>query len=250
MTSAECRPSPIAPTAPLAAPLRGVLLDAGNTLVFVDPRRLVPYLREAGAHAAAERYWEAEREARLALCTALRTPGPSEDLLWRDYFMTLFRGTGVSEERLDAVAAAVRAAHQADHLWTHVQEGAAEAIERVKELGYRVGVVSNADGRVEALLDSLGLARLVEFVIDSHAVGVAKPDARIFRIGAERLGLPPDQVVYVGDLYAVDVLGARAAGLVPLLLDPFDRFAHWDDVERIATVAQLPGWLVARAKDR
>lgn len=144
------------------------------------------------------------------------------------------------------MAEALRELHRADHLWTHVQEGAADAIRRVTGLGFRAGVVSNADGRVEALLRALGLADLVEFVIDSHAVGVAKPDPRIFRMGAERLGLRPEECLYVGDLYAIDVLGARAAGLMPLLLDPFDRFSEWD-VERIATVADLPGWLEARA---
>jgi putative hydrolase of the HAD superfamily len=216
--------------------------------VFVDPRRLVPVLREAGAHAAERLYWEAEREARLALCHALRVDGPSEDLLWRDYFTTIFRRTGVPEERVRAVTESVRALHEHDHLWTHVQEGAADAIRRVRGLGYRVGVVSNADGRVEALLQGLGLAELVEFVIDSHAVGVAKPDPRIFRMGAERLGLPPEACVYVGDLYAIDVLGARAAGLFPILLDPFDRFGEWGDVERIATVRDLPAWLEGRVR--
>ena len=109
--------------------------------------------------------------------------------------------------------------------------------------GYRVGVVSNADGRVEALFDQVGLTPYVEFVIDSHVVGVAKPDPRIFRMGAERLRLPPEECLYVGDLYAVDVLGARAAGLRPLLLDPFERHADWDDVQRIRSVVELPGWL-------
>jgi putative hydrolase of the HAD superfamily len=153
----------------------------------------------------------------------------------------------VPDDRIEACAATVRAAHAGDHLWTRVQEGAAEAITRIRELGYRVGVVSNADGRVAALLEGLGLAQLVEFVIDSHVVGVAKPDPRIFRMGAERLGVTPEECLYVGDLYSVDVMGARAAGLLPLLLDPFERFGEWSDVERIATVRDLPGWLERRA---
>ena len=113
-------------------------------------------------------------------------------------------------------------------------------------MGYRVGIVSNADGRVEALFEAVGLAAHVEFVIDSHTVGVAKPDPRIFRMGAERLGLPPEEILYVGDVYAMDVVGARAAGLRPLLLDPFDQFGAWDDVERIRTVRDLPAWLEGR----
>jgi HAD superfamily hydrolase (TIGR01549 family) len=218
--------------------------------VFVDPRRVIPVLVEAGAHGA-ERLWsEAEREARLALSLALgreRDARGSEERVWRDYFDRIIRLTGVAEERITSVATTLRDLHLEDHMWTWVQEGAADALTRVRAMGYRVGVVSNADGRVEALLQRLGVADLVEFVIDSHAVGVAKPDPRIFRMGADRLGLPPESCLYVGDLYAVDVLGARAAGLLPLLLDPFDRFAAWDDVERIATVRELPGWLERRA---
>jgi putative hydrolase of the HAD superfamily len=144
------------------------------------------------------------------------------------------------------VSETLRRMHHEDHLWTHVQKGAFDALVRLREKHYRLGVVSNADGRVEALLQRLGLAELVEFVIDSHVVGVSKPDPSIFRMGVDRLGLEPGECLYVGDLYAIDVLGARASGLQPLLLDPFEGLAHWEDVERIASVAELPEWLASR----
>jgi putative hydrolase of the HAD superfamily len=228
-------------------PIRGVLLDAGNTLVFVDSRRVVPVLLEAGADEAEALYYEAERDARMALSIA-RGQGVTghEDQFWRDYVGTIVRRVGVPEARMVEVSETLRRMHHEDHLWTHVQEGTVEAIVRMREMRYRLGVVSNADGRVAALLQRLGLAELVEFVIDSHVVGVSKPDPRIFRMGADRLGLEPGQCLYVGDLYAIDVLGARAAGLQPLLLDPFGRLAQWDDVERIASVAELPEWLAVR----
>ena len=228
-------------------PIRGVLLDAGNTLVFVDSRRVVPVLLEAGADEAEALYYEAERDARMALSIA-RGQGVTghEDQFWRDYVGTIVRRVGVPEARMVEVSETLRRMHHEDHLWTHVQEGTVEAIVRMREMRYRLGVVSNADGRVEALLQRLGLAELVDFVIDSHVVGVSKPDPGIFQMGAERLGLEPEECLYVGDLYAIDILGARAAGLQPLLLDPFGRLAHWDDVERIASVAELPEWLAVR----
>ena len=215
--------------------------------MFADPRRVVPILVESGAVGAEALYHEAEREARLALSLAMgQGVTGHEDQFWRDYFMTVIRRVGVPEAQVDAASQTLRRLHHEDHLWTWIQEGAAEALVRVREMGYRLGVVSNADGRVEALLQRLGLAELVEFVIDSHAVGVSKPDPRIFHMGAERLGLAAEECLYVGDLYAIDVLGARAAGLQPLLLDPFDRLGHWEDVDRIASVADLPSWLAAR----
>jgi putative hydrolase of the HAD superfamily len=60
----------------------------------------------------------------------------------------------------------------------------------------------------------------LEFVLDSSEVGVEKPDPRIFRLALERAGLAPDEAVYVGDIYSIDVLGARAAGMGAVLLDP------------------------------
>ena len=232
----------------MSPPIRGVLLDAGNTLVFVDPSRVLPVLLEAGAHVAEALYQDAEREARLTLSLGLgQGVTGHEDQFWRDYFTTIFQETGVPEERVDAVSATLRRMHAEDHLWTKVQEGAADALRSVRTMGFHLGVVSNADGRVAALLERLELAALVEFVIDSHAVGVSKPDPRIFRMGADRLGIVPEECLYVGDLYAIDVLGARSAGLRPLLLNPFDQLGRWQDVERIASVADLPGWLAQQS---
>ena len=70
------------------------------------------------------------------------------------------------------------------------------------------------------ILQGLGLGRHLDFVIDSSQVGVEKPDPRIFRIALERAGMAATDAVYVGDLYSVDVLGARAAGLNAILMDP------------------------------
>ena len=81
-------------------------------------------------------------------------------------------------------------------------------------------MVSNSNGSVEGLLDRLGLGASLAFVIDSAVVGVEKPDPRIFRLALARAGVEPGQAVYVGDLYSVDVIGARAAGIEGILLDP------------------------------
>ena len=227
----------------MSPPVRGVLLDAGNTLVFPDPVRIREVLAVHGTEVSEEVFREAEREARLALSLAMgRGVTGHEDQFWRDYFTTIFRGAGVPEAAVVTVGDALKALHATDHLWTHVDEGTEEALVALREAGYRLGVVSNADGRVEALLDRRGLSALVEFVIDSQVVGVAKPDPRIFRMGVERLGLPAEEVLYVGDLYAIDVLGARAAGLRAVLLDPFDALDRWE-VDRIPSVRALPAYL-------
>ena len=73
---------------------------------------------------------------------------------------------------------------------------------------------------MRSILTELGLAKHLDFVLDSAEVGVEKPDPRIFRIALERAGVDPAHALYVGDLYSVDVLGARAVGMEAVLLDP------------------------------
>jgi putative hydrolase of the HAD superfamily len=81
-----------------------------------------------------------------------------------------------------------------------------------------MAVVSNADGRVRGLLEAAGVTPWLEFVVDSAEVGLEKPDPRIFHAATERLGLPPSSCAYVGDIYEIDVEGARRAGLHPILI--------------------------------
>jgi putative hydrolase of the HAD superfamily len=73
-------------------------------------------------------------------------------------------------------------------------------------------------------------------------VGVEKPDPRIFHLACERGGVTCDEAVHVGDVYEIDVLGARAAGVHPLLIDPDGLHAD-ADCERIPAITDLPRWL-------
>lgn len=224
---------------------RAILFDAGNTLVFVDRARILRVFREHGVDSDEARFLEAEFTARGTLMRrveAAEGPTGTEAHIWQEYFLVLFRGAGVPEERMSEVGAELMRVHEEDHLWTHVEPGTPEALEALRAAGFRMAVVSNADGRVEALLERKGLRGLFEFVLDSGIVGVEKPDPRIFHAAVDRMGLLPGECLYVGDLYPVDVLGARSAGLRALLLDPLDRLGHLP-VDRIRSVPDLPAWL-------
>ena len=86
--------------------------------------------------------------------------------------------------------------------------------------GLRLGVVSNSDGRVEEALAAAGIRDRFDVILDSALVGVEKPDPAIFRAALAALGVAPEEALYVGDLYDVDVVGARAAGIEGVLLVP------------------------------
>lgn len=211
----------------------------------MDPGRALDALEPFGVPRDLARFHSAERTARLHLTGRLADPTPPPEMdAWRGYFSTLLHGLGIPEERRRDAGRHLWSAHLRDHMWTRTDPATPRALSRLRERGYRLGVVSNADGRMASALETAGLADFFEFVVDSHAVGVEKPDARIFEMAVERMALDPGECLYVGDLYAVDVVGSRSAGLRPVLVDPFGGHEGLGlPVDRIGGVPELPSWM-------
>jgi len=165
---------------------------------------------------------EAEQRARVRLDADLALGVSTEGRPAQDrYTAYLLEGLGLTApEEIEAAVRFKRSYNPPAGLFDCAIPGARDAIRGVKAAGLVAGVVSNSNGSVRALLDGAGLAAELDFVIDSALVGVEKPDPRIFRLGLERAGVAPHEAVYIGDLYSIDVLGSRAAGLGSILLDP------------------------------
>src|SRR5690606_24443056 len=119
----------------------------------------------------------------------------------------------------------------------------------LRSSGYTLVVVSNSDGRVTRFLETAGILSMVDAVIDSGTVGVEKPDPRIFHIACERAGVTPEEAVHVGDIFDIDVKGARAAGVEAVLIDPQALMPH-ADVVRIRSLTELPELLPRAAASR
>ncbi len=105
-------------------------------------------------------------------------------------------------------------------LWTAPEPDAAPALRLARESGLRTGVISNSNGTIKRILTRLELLPLVDFALDSSEEGVEKPQPAIFERALARAGVIAAEAAYVGDLYSIDVLGARRAGLRAVLLDP------------------------------
>ena len=222
--------------------IEAVLFDAGNTLIYIDPARLVDILRKAGAEVDEERVRTAELQARRQLHAVIAEGHVgTEPEVWRGYFSDLFQSSGVPPEGMEAAGRGLRAAHGDDHLWTHVEPGTADALQALADAGYRLAVISNADGRVEGVLEAVGLRPHFEFVLDSEVVGTEKPDPEIFFEGARLMGLDPHRCLYVGDLYPVDYLGATRAGMQAVLLDPMG--LHDEKAPTVGTLGELPAYV-------
>jgi putative hydrolase of the HAD superfamily len=207
-------------------PLRAILFDAGNTLIRMDyaaiARRLAVHGVTVTAAAVQRAEWRARARLDADLLAGRRAPVSTESAATADrYTRYLLEALGVVDRAtVDALAAWRRAYNPPIGLWTVSEPRAARALARTRAAGLRAAVVSNSNGTVRAILDGLGLGRHLDFVIDSCEVGVEKPDVAIFRLALERAGVAAAETVHVGDLYAVDVLGARAAGIAAILVDP------------------------------
>jgi putative hydrolase of the HAD superfamily len=222
--------------------IKAIFFDAGNTLLFLDHRVVLPILSEFGGEADESVFKEAEIHARIRLTQRIEEGAfGTENHLWQEYFQNLFLASGVPESQLETLGAEVRKVHQERHLWTYMDPATPGALDALKAAGYELAVISNADGRVEGLIEEAGIRDRFEFVLDSELEGVEKPDPEIFLRACHRMGVDPGDSLYVGDLYPVDVLGSQKAGLRALLLDPMDKMEY--PVDRIRDVAALPAYL-------
>jgi putative hydrolase of the HAD superfamily len=222
--------------------IKAIFFDAGNTLIFIDPRVVLPIFREHGAAVDEERFRRAEFQARMQLVRRVEEGAfGTENHIWREYFQTLSLGSGVGKNQLERVGERIREVHRERHLWSYLDPATPPALDRLTEVGYRMAVISNADGRVEGLIEGSGIRDQFEFVMDSELEGVEKPDPEIFLRGCRRMGVDPAESLYVGDLYPVDVVGSRNAGLHAVLMDPMDRLDY--PVDRLRDVAALPAYM-------
>jgi len=201
---------------------RAVLFDAGNTLLRMNYPAIAGHLRSRGREASIGAIEESEMRARVRLDADLARGASTEGRAAQDgYLVYLLEGLGITAPEEIAAAAAFRRDYNAPGGFFNVADPLAlTALRQVKAAGLTVGVVSNSNGSVRALLEGAGLGDALDFVIDSAEVGVEKPDPKIFRLGLEQAGVAAGEAVYVGDLYSVDVLGSRAAGLGAILIDP------------------------------
>ncbi len=202
--------------------LRAVFLDAGNTLVGLDYELIAARLRTDGHPVTADLARLAESRARVRLDPHLAVHRSTETAdVFALYVRYMLDELGISwGEGSDRLVQDLRAANPPFGLWSTCLPEAPAALELLRRLGLRLAVVSNSNGTVARILESLDLARGLDLVVDSAVVGFEKPDPRIFHYAAAALGVGPDEAVHVGDLYSVDVKGARAAGSRAILLDP------------------------------
>ncbi len=220
-----------------------VLFDAGGVLVLPDPTVLRPLLTPYGGADDTE----VHRRAHYA-GMANKSRQRSEEVDWTSYNTAYVGAVGVADDTI-AHAASVLDHTRSAHLWRWPIPETLVALGSLARDGVPMGVVSNASGQIEEVLLRAGVCQVgagpgvaMRVVIDSHVVGVAKPDPRIFDFALPHFAeFDPERIVYVGDSVTMDIASAGEAGLHPVLIDPYDD--HPDaDFERVTSVQALLDW--------
>jgi FMN phosphatase YigB (HAD superfamily) len=217
-----------------------ILLDAGGVLVLPDPTVLGPLLAYFGGDPSVE----AHRRAHYAGMAAKSAAGSGE-AFWEEYNHSYVRSIGVGEVDVDIAVDALHRTRNA-YLWRWPIPESCAAVVQLAAAGVPMGVVSNASGQIEGVLSRSGVCQVgagphvpMRVVVDSHVVGVAKPDPLIFDHALRHFnGAARHRIAYVGDSVTMDISAARAAGVHPILLDPYDDHTG-GDFERIHSLTDL-----------
>jgi HAD superfamily hydrolase (TIGR01509 family) len=220
-------------------PIQTVFLDAGGVLVNPNWHRVSDALARHGVSVPAERMAEAEPRAKKRLDTGDTIRATNDRQRGWTYFNLVLGEAGVALS--DATAAALaelHTYHETYNLWETVPDEVLPSLAALRASGRRLVVLSNANGTLHEAFDRLGLTASFDVIFDSYKEGVEKPDPRFFHIALERSGADAATTMHVGDLYHVDVAGARAAGLIPALLDVAGLYPDCDCL-RIRSLTEL-----------
>ena len=226
-----------------AGGIDAVLVDAGGVLLVPDPVAVRRELASLGVEPDDETCLRAHYLSMREVDRIGRGDWPEVDRCFA-------RAVGVADGRVEEAVPFVDSIYMRDR-WAPAA-GAAEALLALQGAGVPLAVVSNAGGTMEEQLlahevcsvDGTTHAR-VAIVVDSDVVGVEKPDPKIFSFALDALGIAAERCIYVGDTVVFDVVGARAAGLWPIHIDPYELCPDRDDHPHASSLAAVADAVLA-----
>jgi putative hydrolase of the HAD superfamily len=213
--------------------IRVVFFDAADTLFHVHGTVAEMYLRHAvqfgfpekadSLAAITQSFGRAFREAPPPVFAATESEliKQSERLWWFDIVHNVFYRVGMFE-RFDDFFGQVFHAFEDPGSWRLFPE-TASTLARLKTLNLELGIISNFDSRLFAVMRGLGIADFFDTVTISSLAQAAKPSPKIFQAALDKHAVDPDEALHVGDSLRDDVEGARNAGLHAVLLDREER---------------------------
>ena len=229
-------------------PIQTVFLDAGGILVNPNWSRVSETLARHGVDATAAALAAAEPQAKQRLDRGATIQRTNDEQRGWTYFDLVLTEAGVPLTASTAAALLeLNAYHRQFNLWETVPDEVGPALAALRARGLKLVVVSNANGTLLSAFTRLGLVPALDVIFDSHVVGIEKPDPRFFQLALDESGARAETTVHVGDLYHVDVVGARSAGIAAILLDAANLYAEYD-CRRVRSLTELVEFLATDAE--
>jgi len=195
---------------------RFITFDFGDTLVTSAPSYLARTtlgLKELGHELTEDEVKTAYFKADLSTAEGLlpRAPFTSEEFreMFGAYF---FKYMGLEQEAAELGPPLLKILTELRPERV-MMPGARELLERLHEMGYPMGIISNNDGFTRDKCEAVGIADYFMFILDSTQEEMMKPDPRLFKKAVLTAGVAAETILHVGDLWGCDVMGARAAGI-------------------------------------
>jgi putative hydrolase of the HAD superfamily len=195
--------------------VRVIFFDVGNTLLFPNRERIHAPLAERGIVPDNEHLRDLECRTKNQFDGMMTSNGSTDHGFWWMFYSQLLSEIGLEDDSVrDQLVTGIRNSGN----WDQIRPGTGE---RLREIGerYEIAVISNADGRIEDVLQRCGIARCFRTITDSGLVGYEKPHPEIFRQALRSMNAAPEESLYVGDVYSVDYAGATGAGMHAVLMD-------------------------------
>ena len=221
--------------------IKALFFDVGNTLLFPNRERMLRTLHDTQVFPSEELLLNIERQTKREFDSLLESRAAVDHGFWQIYYSHLLANLGLSNENIcsDLVTCTRVSAN-----WCDIRPGTREALQRLASK-YRLGVISNADGKIAEILDRCGIAEYFETITDSGIVGKEKPHPAIFKAALHSLGVVPEQSLYTGDFYSVDYLGAQQVGMQSVLFDVAGAYKE-TELPRVESLAELEAYLASR----
>ena len=211
-----------------------IMLDAGGTLIDLRPSReevFTKVLHLHGSNAKLEDVSRAVARAERVFDDAqAKLDGKDEGVFWNSYDEFVLKRLGfkgdIEKFSKDVSAEFDRVVPEVKN-WIAFPD-ARPLLEDLKKRDFKLGLISNATDLARKVMDNLDFSKYFDFMVLSEEVGVRKPDPRIFLMAAQKANVHPSRAIHIGDRLAIDVLGAKKAGMNAVLID---RMGIYSDVD-------------------
>jgi putative hydrolase of the HAD superfamily len=215
---------------------RFIFFDVGNTLLFPNRARVLAPLA-AEQHPTLEQWQALERRTKRQFDQRMQQ-GNVDHGFWWTFHTHLLKDRGALD---DAVRNQLIKNTQQSANWDQILPDTRKALETIGR-EHAIAVISNADGKIDAVLHRCGIRDCFASITDSGIVGQEKPHPAIFEAALRAMKADPAESLYVGDVYSVDYVGARNAGMQAVLFDVAGAYRD-DESPRVESLAELQGWL-------